>query len=229
MMNPGGKANANDEEASQQALDALRALGFTGRWPLDYKPTWADLRGLEAPYEPIAYECVDDSTLEYLRYTPNVKCLNLRSTQITDKGMAAMCYVPQLERLLISNTRISDEGISQLLSHKNLKVVEAFHARVTIVGERLLQSSVPGCHAIIGRTLRRGIVVAAEGNVLTVDILDSTDRITAIVPDNRLEELSDLLIAPLGQWVVVQMGEAEEPNKVMRVTNAPEPPWIANE
>ncbi len=208
-----------DANASIDSVEAVRALGFAWQWQSDFWPKWSDLHKLTGPcaLEQINSKAVCDDTLEVLRFTPNVTLLDLMSSRVTDEGMSSMRYIPRLETLYLNNTRIGDEGIKHLLGHKNLKRVVAMNARVTIVGERLLKTSIPGCMATIGRAIRRGIVTALNRFSLTVELRHSHKIVTAVVAEDRSEELAEFLKAPVGKRVFIRIGEADEPNRLWRV------------
>lgn len=60
----------------------------------------------EAPLNP-----VNDETLELLWTFTRLKQLNLRGSEVTDKGLLALIQLEHLERLDVSGTRVTDAGI----------------------------------------------------------------------------------------------------------------------
>ncbi len=197
----------------EDIVSDLRKLGFTVGWPIGFRPTYGDLTVIEEPAIYGQGDCgaVTDAVLEVLRFTPNIRDLNLSSTKVTDDGMAAMRYVPLLEYVDLTNTRVSDVGIRHLLQHRHLKRFTAMNAWVTVVGERLVRASIPGCDASIGRTAWRGKVLSLNANIMTVE--DRNGEIWSVVVSGRkLAEFATEFANPIGRTISFLKGEPPEPN-----------------
>lgn len=189
----------------------LRKLGFTVEWLITSRPTYGALAAIERPAFYGHRGAVTDAVLEVLRFTPNLRDLDLSSTKITDDGMAAMRYVPLLEHVDLTNTNVSDVGIRHLLQHRHLRRFIAGCSGVTVVGERLLRASIPGCDATIGRIAWRGKVLSFNANIVTVE--DRSGEIwSVVVSGSKLAEFATEFANPIGRTICFLKGEPPEAN-----------------
>jgi len=207
-----------DKQASAAVVSDLRKLGLGGNWPDEYQPTWGDLLLLTGPPDNKLYKraVVNDRTLESLRYAPNLVSLDLSSSQVTDDGMTILHFVPALEELDVTNTPVGDLGVCRLLQHRRLRWFTAMNAWVTILGERLLRASIPGCKASIGRILITGRVVNVQGDFVVVRH-EGGREFWAEPKSGDLEKFADLFRDPIGRLVSIQAGLAGEPDRLFRV------------
>ncbi|MGC3965804.1 MAG: hypothetical protein QM775_00065 [Pirellulales bacterium] len=200
--------------ASDAVMEELRKLGLTHEWSSNFRPTYGELLDWEGPASrnpDRSHGRANDATLDVLRFVPRLRSLDISSTDVTDDGMATLRYVPELECIDLTNTIISDKGVRHLTAHRRLRRFVAMHARVTIVGERMIQSSAPGCDASIGRQIWSGVVRSFEDRWLTME--DRSGRIhTAYVGDRELKHFADELADPVGRRVGICLGEPPERN-----------------
>jgi len=205
----------------QAVVDDLLSLGLHGEWPIDHRPTFADLLSLRKTVRPDyrdEYPVVDDATLSSLRFTPHVIGLDLGSTHVTDAGMEHLRFLPQLESLDVTNSRVGDDGICRLLGHRRLNRVTAMESRVTILGERMLRAFIPGCDVSIGRLVGRGRVRSFDGAMFVVSPIHDDARLFYVeLRDCNSKSVDELVRDPIGRLVSFLVGKAGEPDLIRHV------------
>jgi hypothetical protein len=217
MSQHASDSRSDDKKALPSVVSDLRKLGLGANWPASFEPTWGDLLSLRGPPDR-SYVCaaVNDRTLESLRHAPNLVCLDLSSSNVTDDGMTTLSFVPVLEELDVTNTHVGDLGVCRLLQHRRLRWFTAMDAHVTILGERLLRASIPGCNASIGRQLTPGRVVDVQGDFVIVRH-ERCGEFWAELKGGDREKFADLLRNPIGRSVSIQKGLAGESDRLFTV------------
>ncbi|MFA6242357.1 MAG: DUF1553 domain-containing protein, partial [Candidatus Hydrogenedentales bacterium] len=154
--------------ASQESLDALRALGALAM-PLDQKSplvqvnfqiageaigdeqlaaldsvkdqvTWLNLAGTK----------VSDAGLAKLASLQNLTSIHLEKTAITDAGLEHLKGLQHLQYLNLYATKISDAGLTQLEGLKELKSLYLWQSGVTPEGAEKLKQCIAGLHVNLG-------------------------------------------------------------------------------
>jgi hypothetical protein len=111
----------------------------------------------------------DDEDMEHIADLPNLRCLNVASTEVTDAGLChlgelrhlrrlclADCNITDdgltnlqktasLEDLSLANTRITDDGLGHLKRLTNLRYLGLQSTSVTTGGVKELQEALPKC------------------------------------------------------------------------------------
>lgn len=75
-----------------------------------------------------------DAELEMIKQLPKVEQLDLRSTGVTDKGLASVGAMTSLTTLHLENTAVTDAGIAHLKALANLQYLNLFNTAVTDKG-----------------------------------------------------------------------------------------------
>ncbi|TET23188.1 MAG: hypothetical protein E3J71_03165 [Candidatus Stahlbacteria bacterium] len=99
------------------------------------------------PYD-IASVFVNEITHEgwlHLVDLPNLRELNLRQVEVTDKDLEGIGFLSNLRVLHLSGSSITDEGLINLERLKNLGLLEISSLKLTAGGISKLQESLPNC------------------------------------------------------------------------------------
>ncbi len=80
-----------------------------------------------------------------LERLPELKILNLASTETGDGGLAHLRGLHQLEYLILYSTKVTDEGIQQLEGLRQLKELDLRETSVTDAGFARLREKLPNC------------------------------------------------------------------------------------
>ena len=86
----------------------------------------------------VAYHLADgkigDKQLEPLKKIKHIHSLNLRGTEVTDAGLAAIAGLGSLERLHLEKTKVTDAGLAHLKGLANLQYLNVYGTAVTDAG-----------------------------------------------------------------------------------------------
>jgi hypothetical protein len=81
----------------------------------------------------------DDAGLEAVRDLPDIECLDLWWSQITDRGLSNIECLHRLREITIYETSISDEGLKHIASLRQLESLGLAHTCVSDKGLEQLQ------------------------------------------------------------------------------------------
>ena len=87
---------------------------------------------------------ITDEGIKYLRGM-NLQTLDLSSTKITDKGLAALGELefPRLKEIALERTHVTNDGLLHLANFKNLEWISIAGTKVTKEGIRHLKAKLP--------------------------------------------------------------------------------------
>ena len=91
---------------------------------------------------PFRHQC-DGAGLKDLECLPNLRCLELANSKLTDAGMEGLAGLTQLEVLGIEFTDVGDEGLEHLTCLTKLQILGLNNWRTTRAGRIKLQQSIP--------------------------------------------------------------------------------------
>jgi len=102
------------------------------------------LQGLNLPAN------ITDAGMQYLKFFPNLKRLDLSYAKISSDGVKALDMVPCLIELYLNDTAIGDDGMKFLLPLKSLHTLFLSGTKVSDTGLNQLE----GCHHLVHLELR---------------------------------------------------------------------------
>ena len=76
----------------------------------------------------------DDDVREVIRQAPDIWCLNLTDTNITDACLSELQFAPKLKVLSLGNTAITDSGLEHLSQVKGLDTLSLFGTPISGTG-----------------------------------------------------------------------------------------------
>jgi Leucine Rich Repeat (LRR) protein len=86
---------------------------------------------------------ITDKGLEYLKDAKSLTRLHLERTKITDAGLANLAGLESLEYLNLYGTEVSDAGVQSLAGLKNLKRLYVWQTKVTEEGQAKFKAAAP--------------------------------------------------------------------------------------
>ena len=102
------------------------------------------LMQVSAPYaKKLVLTNCDVKTLEFVKNFPNLQCLYLEGTNITDESLENVKYLPMLRDLKLSETTISDAGLKYVTAARSLEYVIVHGTRVTKAGAERISQQMP--------------------------------------------------------------------------------------
>ncbi|MBX3135215.1 hypothetical protein KF707_03190 [Candidatus Obscuribacterales bacterium] len=99
---------------------------------------------VSAPYaKKLVLTNCDVKTLKFVKNFPNLQCLYLEGTNITDESLENVKYLPMLRDLKLSETTISDAGLKYVTAARSLEYVIVHGTRVTKAGAERISQQMP--------------------------------------------------------------------------------------
>ena len=86
---------------------------------------------------------VTDKGLEHLKDAKSLVRLHLERTKITDAGLAHLAGLQNLEYLNLYSTEVTDVGLQSLAALKNLKSIYVWQTKITEEGEEKFKAAAP--------------------------------------------------------------------------------------
>jgi hypothetical protein len=124
----------------REAFDMVR--GFHGKYEVDETSPDRPVARVDLRY----YELDDRAVLgvaQALQAFPRLSALQLKSTKITDAGLAHLKSLPQLRSLTIENAPITDGGLAHLKVLTRLEELTLKGTKVTDAGLEALRKALP--------------------------------------------------------------------------------------
>jgi hypothetical protein len=112
--------------------------------------SWSDIQLASTPTETVFLDLenaiISDSAINGLPELPNLRCIDLDSTNISDASMERIGNFVSLEEIWIEDTAVTDIGITKLLGLKNLRFISILGCEISEQSVEALRSSIPGVY-----------------------------------------------------------------------------------
>jgi hypothetical protein len=117
-------------------------LGFHGKYEADEMRPDRPVIAVDLRYYDVSDKEVGDFT-RWLQAYPRLATLQLKSTKITDAGLAHLKDLPRLRRLWVESAAITDSGLEHLKALTQLQEVHLKGTKVTDAGVEAFQKAQP--------------------------------------------------------------------------------------